>query len=172
MQDDLVAGPNVLATIHAMKPVRARTLEFAVTHIGDSSDVTRQRDLRERLNDFAGLLNRGFAECGTALDIEQLFPFRQAKEFTAVKLRTLAIPADSVSCQQEPSGDEPRVDTRPTQLANQSSNFVVELGRFLEDGRLVRFQERSIPMLDLNHKEPAGANGTVVFALTCYRRGA
>ena len=51
---------------------------------------------------------------------------------------------------------------RAAQLADQSSNLIVELGCFLEDCRLVRFQKRSIPMFDLNHKEPAGANADQV----------
>src|SRR5712691_1543920 len=79
-----------------------------------------------------------------------------------MKLRMMVVPTDRISGQQKSSRDEARFDSRATQLADQPSNFIVELGRFLEDGRLVRFQKRSIPMLDLNHKEPAGDNADQV----------
>ena len=70
MQLDLVASPNVLATIHAMKSLIAWTLEFHVSHVGDASDLTGQRNLRQRLDDLAGLLNRGFIERGSAGTLE------------------------------------------------------------------------------------------------------
>ena len=162
MQNDLVASPNVLASIHAMKSLIAWTLEFQVSYVGDASNLASQSNLRQRLNDFAGSQNRGFVKRGAALNIEQLLPFRESEEFAAINLRALVIPSNPISGQQKSSSDEPRFDPRAAQLADQSSNLSVELVRFIEDCRLFRFQKRSIPMFNLNHKEPAGANADQV----------
>ena len=161
MQYDLVASPNVLATINAMKPLTAWTLEFQVSYAGDASNLTGQSNLRQRLNDFAGSQNRGFVKRGAALNIEQLLPFREAEEIAAMKLRALVVPSNPISGQQKSSSDKPRIDARTTRHTDQPSNLIVELGRFLLDHRLV-LQKRSIPMFDLNHKEPAGARASEV----------
>src|SRR5712691_2441999 len=79
-----------------------------------------------------------------------------------MKLRMMVVPTDRISGQQKLSRDEARFDSRAAQLTDQPSNLIVELGRFLEDCRLVRFQKRSIPMFDFDHKEPAGANADQV----------
>ena len=101
----------MLAAIDAVEPILARTSQLQVADGGNAADVARQRNLREWLNDLAGPLDRGVIERDAAFDIEQLLPFRQAKELTTVML-TLAIPSDSLSCQQEPSDDETRINAR------------------------------------------------------------